>query len=436
MGATTTQNTRHECRETHKKKDRGVSLSLMVDAANGCQLHCRYCYFGQKGVCLMHAERVFRGIVNFTDAFGSELTAVDTHYMGGEPLLAWGRILELNTLLRQHFSERGVKFTWGMTSNLVSLSKRRAEHMQSEHAGIHCSIDGPRDIQDRNRPLSNGGSGFQKVIEHIPLALRVSPNDTARVTVCPEDAHRLPEIASFIFDCGFKHAGLFPAYNMGWDERTMNVFAESMAQAIATAPRDAEGKPRISTMVRPDRTNNGRFTYCGAGRGLWAFDVEGRLFHCHHFTNMPELAIIDASTHTPEEIAAACKASEMTPKHRTIPDACAECPAKDVCNGGCWASNFLSNGSSVVPETIACRMHQLTYAAISHLFVTDTPPDGELMKTLKACKCDACDGCQSMCEVSCQSCEAVCDFCNVCEGAREGHFCHGGECTDGESTTS
>lgn len=150
----------------YHERESDFVLTLMIDATRRCQLRCRYCYFGEKSNEDMQISRVFQAIRNFVGVFGSKLRRVEFNYMGGEPLLSWNNILALNAISREYFSERSIQFSWAMTSNLIALDERKAEHMIAERAGIHCSIDGPAFIHDRNRPFRNGKPSLRHCERH------------------------------------------------------------------------------------------------------------------------------------------------------------------------------------------------------------------------------------------------------------------------------
>lgn len=247
--------------------------------------------------------------------FPHRLKNVNINYIGGEPLLAWDRILDLNKLAKDYFKKMEIPFRWSMTSNIVDLDEAKSEHMIQEKAGIHCSIDGPTDIHDKNRPFANanGTGSFSKVAKNIPLALRITPNDTARVTVCPEDAQRMPEIAHEILNRGFNSVGLFPAQIDGWTADAVSNWQAGIAGAFELVQKTYGKEKAISTIIKPtvlgDKPES--FSYCGAGKGLWAIGVDGKLYFCHHMTNRKELAIIDAYSASVEKIRMAIESSSL-----------------------------------------------------------------------------------------------------------------------------
>jgi radical SAM protein with 4Fe4S-binding SPASM domain len=162
------------------------------------------------------------------------------------------------------------------------------------------------------------------------------------------------------------------------------------------------------------------FNYCGAGKGLWALDVDGKLYHCHHLTNDSMHMIIDAAHATPEAIAEAIKISSLPPRDRSINDACQNCPALEFCNGGCWAGNYLTNKSATSPAPIECTIRIATTRAIGQFIIPTQTLENSNKTEMKMCgncntcqncyqSCDTCDGCNT-----CQDCH-TCQTCNTCE---------------------
>jgi len=344
-----------------------IGISLMVDATNDCQLNCRYCYYGKKGKQFMNVNNVFRACSNMAEIFSGRLEHVNIHYMGGEPLLAWDRILDLNRLAEEHFERQGIPFRWSMTSNLVGLDEKKAEHMIEEGAGIHCSIDGPAEIHNHNRPFKSGRGSFSRIAKAIPLALQITPSDTARVTILPKDARKMPDIAQDIFERGFKKVGLFPVNTGDWNKRAIDDWQAGIAGAFRMADKTYNGTRSVRTMIKksgPREKEMQNFSFCGAGKGLWAIGMSGNLYFCHHHTNIEGMAIINAAASSVEEIRAAIEASCIPPKTSAVYKDCPNCPAINFCTGGCWADRLAINGCVDVPVLAHCALKVATVEAI------------------------------------------------------------------------
>lgn len=370
MEITTNQRPRNIFFADFYERSQKIDLSIGVDATNMCQLDCTYCYFGQKGTRKMDIGKVFPAVQNLVNVFESKLSSVNVHYMGGEPLLAWEEMLGLNSLVKGFLKRKELKFYWSMTSNLVALDERKAEYMVQEGAGIHCSIDGPAFIHDKNRPYKDGKGSFQDVARNIPLALSITPDDIGRATVRPEDARFLPAISETILGLGFKHIFLYPEVGRKWEERCVNDWAEGIAEAFAKSGGSI-GNENIGTLITlvKGKKPKTQFTYCGAGKGLWSLDTDGHLYYCYHFSNLPEYAIVDASVSPPEKIRTAIELSLLPPQCIKLPEKCQDCPANYSCSGGCWASNYLSTGNSSTTLKSNCRLSRVTAIALKERFI-------------------------------------------------------------------
>ena len=335
---------------------------------------------------------------------------LQVHYMGGEPMLGWKEILKLNKEMKAFCEENGIKFGWSMTSNLVALNEEKKELMIKENAGIHCSVDGPKFIQDMNRPFLNGDGSFEIVDKNISLALQISPQDTARVTITPLSSHHIPEIVEYLFSKGFERVGLFPSYNLDWEENDLRAWEEGIRKACEIS---FEKKKQISTVIHPRRREKIEFDYCGAGKGLWALDVEGVLYNCHRLTNKREYAIINASDSSVEEIREAMIEKSLAPCNIEVPEKCKECPALKFCSGGCWAENLYINKDQYFPEGVACAFRQITHRAIKeYLDMPNIDIKAWQCIAFVICCMVACDGC----EVGCHTCDG-CYHCESCEAS-------------------
>lgn len=386
----------------------GQPLILMVDATNQCQLGCEYCYFGNKDCNFMNPYKLFKAISNFISAQNYRISYVNIHYMGGEPLLGWKQIVTLNQAFTVYAAKNNLDFDWSLTSNLIALDENKRDVMVKEKAHIHCSIDGPQFIQDKNRPLRNGQGSFLFVDKNIDLALQISPNDVVRVTVTPFSSHHLPKITSYLFDKGFKKIGLFPAYNQDWQHDDYISWSKGLKKSFAIAK---ERGGTINTIVSHRATKKTTsFSYCGAGKTLWAFDVNGNLYHCHHLTNNKEYKIINAAESTVAKIKQALKLTTISPQIISLPEKCEDCPVANNCNGGCWSDNLLHNGDKYMPDSVPCTFQKITYESIKEYLIEPTTNlDHDIdNKATTSCWFSCDKTCQSCDRGECYSCENTC----------------------------
>ncbi len=389
-------------------------ICLMIDATEACQLGCRYCYFRNKSSRSMDVKSVFEStqpIISWSRK-NHKKESVRFHYMGGEPLLAWDKILDLNRLGREYCDSIGMNFSWSLTSNLIALDEHKTEHMLNEGASIHCSIDGPSSIHNKNRPYAKTNlPSFDDVAKHIPLALQINPSDTARVTVCPEDAKRLREISEFVLELGFKHVGLFPAEGarneIEWNNDDIESWGIGLEEACAFVKSAYPGKEVLSTLIEGTGISGKRcHDYCGAGKGLWALDVEGRLHFCHRLTHQPSYSLGYGYEFDENDIDTKSSMSNMRPSSDCLPILCKDCDLVPYCNGGCWTANLLENGNSSTPIESSCMLRRVSLPSVKDLTKHSDPANPEM------CILGECIICAGHCYVT--LCCDPCQTCNIC----------------------
>jgi len=331
-------------------------LKITIDATKSCQLRCRYCYFGVKSCEKADVEKIVKAVQNIIEATDEKLNRISVSYMGGEPTLAWPKIKQINKRLRAILSKQEITYSWGMTSNLVDFNRKKADYLISEKAGVLCSIDGPSDIHNKNRPFVNKKeNSFQRVVKNVPLAIETKKGDRSRVTVCPEDSNRILEIAETVFGLGFKDMIILPNVHVKWSNKQVKSWGRGIAETIK---KFDNGETKISTIITRDGEGFDMalgVRSCGIGKNIFALSTNGILFPCHRLTQQPEFSTIDASVAKSSEIRMVLQSMLKTFDVNTIPK-CIPCKARFRCGGGCLADNAVINGNPRIPISTLCRL--------------------------------------------------------------------------------
>jgi len=121
---------------------------------------------------------------------------LDIHFFGGEPLFTpdivsvavhYARMLADRNGLYPHFEVS--------TSGLVS---DRTTRFVTEHIhAVVLSLDGPEDIQDRQRPLPNGKGSFKQTVRFAEKVSSSNAELYLRACISSENVHRMPEITEW-----------------------------------------------------------------------------------------------------------------------------------------------------------------------------------------------------------------------------------------------
>ncbi len=164
----------------------GMAITTIdMDLTVECNLRCTYC-FKEKWTEHMEDQVAFDTVTWLIHSSGS----ADPHisFMGGEPLLRFKLIKKLVPFAKRRARQHGKNISISMTTNGTLVTDEVVEFWREWGLGFHTSIDGPPDIQDRNRPMVSGKGSSRLLEKAVPKILDYAPKTTARCTVTPESA--------------------------------------------------------------------------------------------------------------------------------------------------------------------------------------------------------------------------------------------------------
>ena len=75
------------------------------------------------------------------------------------------------------------KLEFAMTTNLSLLDDRILDFLVANKMKVLASFDGPRHIQNRNRPLKNGQDSYDAVAPKVRKLLAALPDTSGRSTL-------------------------------------------------------------------------------------------------------------------------------------------------------------------------------------------------------------------------------------------------------------
>jgi uncharacterized protein len=141
--------------------------SLSLNLAQACNMACSYCYadegkFG--GRARMMSFEVARAGVDRLIAEAAPSADLLVGFMGGEPFLhrALMRDIVPYALKRARASGRSVRFS--VTTNATMLTEDDIRLLVDHDFQVAISIDGPKSLNDAQRPLNGGGSAYDRVV--------------------------------------------------------------------------------------------------------------------------------------------------------------------------------------------------------------------------------------------------------------------------------
>ena len=141
---------------------------VILEISRDCNMRCRYCvYSGRLGARrapskqTMSRETALRA-VDYLESHSSECPAVAVGFFGGEPLLAPSLIQQVVDHARQVLKDR--KLVFSITTNGTLLTREIMAFFAAHDFACLVSLDGPREMNDRNRVFAGSGNGSFDVV--------------------------------------------------------------------------------------------------------------------------------------------------------------------------------------------------------------------------------------------------------------------------------
>ena len=366
--------------------------SLVLMLTSSCNLACRYCYEDREEGCAPPAGgggapremslESLRNAIAFLldndgqgrpsaeagrDAPGSVASAagadrkVSVTFFGGEPLLRFPLIQAGVWEARRMARERGKEISFSITTNGTLLTREIAVFLKENGISACLSIDGPREIHDRNRPYASGRGSYEDVTRGLSVLMenRNGFPVAARVTL-GRGAVDLRKTFDHLRGLGFDEVGFAPASAA---EGSPSALTEEELCAVMEGFRDlADGYvddvrerrvPAFSNMsqVLALIHRGDPMPYpCGAGIGMLAADPSGTFYPCHRLCGVGD------SFGNPESgISVEARARFLEGARRRRETACDACWAKNFCSGGCYHDAYLRQGDLFSPSRHYCR---------------------------------------------------------------------------------
>ena len=343
-----------------------VPLStLVLEVAQDCNLRCTYCYAdgGTYGAapCLLDPESA-RAAVRYLLDHSGDRDHVTLVFFGGEPLLNMPAIKAAVSEAASYARKPGQQVHFSLTTNGTMLDSETVAFLHAHRVAVAVSLDGPRDIHDRNRPDKNGQGSYTEIVSRLRILLGDSPVPVAaRVTLVPDQWHRVVEVFDHLIDLGFHEVGIAPVSPVSGtllptaeQEAVLLAGFGELAQRFAAGIRKGFVMPFANILDLLGRLHLGqaRSVSCGAGLGYLAVDASGRFFPCHRLTGeMDFCAGSLANGMDAGRITTSLAALNMGRERH-----CAGCWARTLCAGGCHYENHLRENQLGLPRGSSCRL--------------------------------------------------------------------------------
>jgi uncharacterized protein len=316
-----------------------------------CNLACPYCYEdrfrGKKYMSPETARLLVKHVVGEQMDRGRE---VGIDFYGGEPLLSLSLLKEIARPLRQAADSRGTRFSFHLVTNGTLLTRAVVDELLPLGlAGAQVTLDGPRDVHDRQRPFVSGNGSFDTIAANIAagcdlISLQITGNYTR------ENFREFPRLLDH-----FLAQGITP------EKLRMVQFSPVMPKSGRTAGPDTAGgciattEPWVAEaapFLRGETLRRGFASYKPTMAACaiefekdFIVKYDGTLYKCPVFMGYPELCVGTLADGITDYAVSHNLALWQN-------DECLDCAYLPLCFGGC---RFLTYQRTGAMDEVDCR---------------------------------------------------------------------------------
>lgn len=180
---------------------------LYLILSSGCNLACRYCFiensmYNNKCELNMSLDVVDAAVNKYCDYVkAKKIDKPLILFYGGEPLLNWAAIERTMSIVKS----KGVYMEYSIVTNATLLDEDKVKFLAEHEVEIGISIDGPKDLNDKNRIYRNSSSSvYDKVTEKIQLLKKYNAKFGLSITVSQDLLDHKAEFFEWIKQYGVK----------------------------------------------------------------------------------------------------------------------------------------------------------------------------------------------------------------------------------------
>lgn len=355
--------------------------SVNFNLTHACNLACRYCYgvegrhpartVGPNGGLTM-SEDVARRCSNWA-LFETEANDGEFSFgcFGGEPLVNFGLIKKMQAWLEEANQRFSKRFKLSLFTNATLLEGEVLDFVVDHDIGLIVSLDGPKEVHDRNRPFPDGRGSYERVVRNVRALLDRQPRQlTARSTFARWnmlDGFSLKDIVAHLLSMGFSNVWVDCISERGGAGAFLPEDIPKLREMYLEVAEEMVGLARQG--VRFDFSNLSRFVVstrlveekkvswgCGAGRGFACLAPDGGLYVCHRFTGMADWRLGDVFTGVSKRLSRQIIARQ-TVRSMT---GCQSCWMRYLCGGGCLKIHLEGTGSPYAAfEDVYCALRRI-----------------------------------------------------------------------------
>lgn len=320
--------------------------NLQLFVTNQCNLTCTYCQITQPRTSALAPDKLgLPDLQAMIAAFLDQAPAQSTiFFTGGEPLLAFEKVLGCLEAVRTHMRGRDCRVF--VFTNGTLLDAERLTALASHDAAIIVSMDGPADVQNRCRVHADGVGSYDVVAQNLDLARQLAIPFGISAVLGHHNLSSVAEDARYLIE-RFAPRGISfnPLHGHDTEPPVLASVPERVAEALYAVQKLAAARgvfvESVSRYLGPIKRRHPRSIECSACGQKVVISGSGALGPC---------SVIAARGGVRSPCLRSLRRTPLFQKwaNRSVSEmpVCRSCTLRHVCGGGCaydalcWGEGF------------------------------------------------------------------------------------------------
>lgn len=360
---------------------------FLIDLTEVCNLKCVYCFRKLKSKSMIEEKAI--QICSYIKEYciTHKIKHIAIQPWGGEPLSEF----ELIKKIQDYFIDTDINVKMIIETNAVLINDEIAKELYKRNFGIGVSIDGNKELHNKQRKFLNGDGSYDAVIKGIECLNKAGYRGKLGA-ICVITKKNYKEV-KIIINHFAKNLHLKRIkFNLvrtndksvALNEREIKEFATSMFDTAIECLEEGQNirisdiQDRISNIEY--RANNSICISCGcmSGRKMISFNYKGDIFPCQMSDFETEkIGNIRDKKDLIELINRTIETSELYKEVKI--EKCDKCPWWYYCKGGCKSNRVYKYFFSKTVDKHECVYNRVIYQKIVDL-ILEKPEILEKMK--------------------------------------------------------
>lgn len=339
--------------------NKGELSFVVLNVSHDCQLACEYCFAGGGNYGIQDRRamtlEVAKAAIQLVNSRRGRKPA-NISFFGGEPLLNWDIIVEsieyATSVCRGETGEPEV--TFGITTNGIGLTKKKAEYLKKHNVSMMISIDGDKKTHNTLRPCKDTSlDSWELTMAGAKNTMEAGLQPTARATISALNTD-LCELADVFRAIGFKRLNMQPvesdpSHELAISHKHLLAYEASLTELMEYGHDMCY---ELRTLYPSIANASKGHLMCGMGITGIAVAPDGSIYPCHRLVGQDAFYVGNVLEGFNES-----RSSSWLENHSVDKSVqCHMCHMRYICRGGCYAENYFTTGRISTPYSFKCHI--------------------------------------------------------------------------------